>query len=389
MIPTSDLDLFDDEALTEPYEHYRSLRDQGPVVWLERHDVFAIPRYSEVRDVLDRPAEFCSGQGVGLNPFINDAGRGTTLMSDGDTHDRQREVIGRPLTPRALSGLRPQAQALAAELIDRVVARGSCDAVTDLAEVIPVTWVPDLLGWPAEGRDRLLDWAAANFDGLGPLNSRTEAAGPQLFEMLAYAREVARRDDLPPDSMAAGILAAAADGDVASEQCPMLLIDYLAPSLDTTISALGNAIWLFGTHPEQWDLLRREPSRVKSAFNEVVRVESPINCFTRVATADADVGGATVPKGSRLMVMYASANRDERRWERADAFDITRESAGQLGFGHGPHACAGMGLARLEGAAVLSALAERVTRFELGQPVRRLNNLIRSFGSLPVTLHTG
>jgi cytochrome P450 len=387
VIPTSSIDLFDDEALTEPYEHYRVLRDQGPVVWLERHEVFAIPRYAEVRDVLDRPDEFCSGQGVGLNAMINDAGRGTTLMSDGEAHDRQREVIGRPLTPRALAGLRPQAQALANDLVDRLVARGSCDAVTDLAEVIPVTWVPDLLGWPDEGRDRLLDWAAANFDGLGPLNARAQASGPRLLEMVAYAREVAQRDDLAPDSMAAGVLAAAAAGDVAPEQCPMVLIDYLAPSLDTTISALGNAIWLFGTHPEQWDLLRREPERVKNAFNEVVRVESPINCFTRVATTDADVGGVEVSEGSRVMVMYASANRDERRWERADEFDITRESAGQLGFGHGPHACAGMGLARLEGAAVVSALVERVEWFELGQPVRRLNNLIRAFGSLPVRLH--
>ncbi len=387
MIRTSDVDLFSDEALTEPYEHYRILRDLSPVVWLERHEVFAVPRYAEVRDVLDRPEEFCSGRGVGLNAFINDAGRGTTLMSDGDAHDRQREVIGRPLTPRALAGLRSQAQALADELVDRLVARGSCDAVTDLAEVIPVTWVPDLLGWPEEGRDRLLDWAAANFDGLGPLNARAEASGPRLLEMLSYARQVARRDDLPAASMAAGVLAAATNGDVAPEQCPMLLIDYLAPSLDTTISALGNAIWLFGTQPEQWDRLRREPDRVKNAFNEVVRFESPINCFTRVATIGADVGGVEVPAGSRVMVMYASANRDERRWERADEFDITRDSAGQLGFGHGPHACAGMGLARLEGAAVLSALVERVERFELGEPVRRLNNLIRSFGSLPVTLH--
>ncbi len=87
-----------------------------------------------------------------------------------------------------------------------------------------------------------------------------------------------------------------------------------------------------------------------------------------------------------MLVLFASANRDERRWDRPDEFDITRESAGHLGFGHGIHACAGMGLARLEGHAVLSALAARVARFELGPPVRKLNNLIRSFGSLPVTV---
>lgn len=387
MIPTFDVDLFGDEALAEPYEHYRALRDLGPVVWLERHDVYAVPRYADVRATLADADTFCSGRGVGLNDFINHAGRGTTLMSDGAAHDRQREVIGRPLTPKALAELHPQVEALADDLVDRLVERGSFDAVGDLAEVIPVTWVPDLLGWPDDGRDRLLTWAAANFDALGPPNARAEAAGPGLMEMVGYAQQVAARHDLPPGSMAAGVLAAAARGDIDPGQCPTLLIDYLAPSLDTTISAIGNAVWLFATHPDQWERLRGEPERVKNAFNEALRLESPISCFTRIATEPTEVGGVAVPEGARLLMMYASANRDERRWERADDFDITREAAGQLGFGHGVHACAGMGLARLEGAAVLAALAARVERFELGTPVRKLNNLIRAFGSLPVTVH--
>lgn len=167
----------------------------------------------------------------------------------------------------------------------------------------------------------------------------------------------------------------------------MLFIDYLAPSLDTTISAIGNAIWLFATHPEQWDRLRRSPDRIKSAFNEVLRLESPISCFTRVARAGTQVDGCDVPAGSRVLVSFASANRDERRWHEPDRFDILRESAGQLAFGHGEHACVGMGLARLEGAVVLAALAARVDRIALnGSPLRKRNNLIRSFSSLPVTV---
>jgi len=385
-MPSSAVDLFTDELLTDPYAAYAVLRDQGPVVHLTHHDLYAVPRYAEARQVLDDPVTFCSGQGVGLNDLINAMGRGTTLMSDGEAHERQREVIGRPLTPRALAELRPEVQTLADDLVDRLVARRTFDAVSDLAEVIPTTWVPDLLGWPAEGRADLLRWAGDNFDALGPDNARCTAAGPGVLEMAVYARDVAERDDLPPGSMAAGVLAAAERGDIEADQCPMLLVDYLAPSLDTTVSALGNAIWLFGRNPDQWDLLRREPERAKAAFNEVLRLESPISCFTRVATADADLGGTVVPAGARVLVVFASANRDERRWDRADEFDITRESAGHLGFGHGIHACAGMGLARLEGHAVLSALAARVTRIELGAPVRKLNNLIRSFASLPVTV---
>jgi cytochrome P450 len=188
--------------------------------------------------------------------------------------------------------------------------------------------------------------------------------------------------------MAAGILDAAARGDLEPAQCPMAIIDYLGPSLDTTIAALGSAIWLFATHPDQWQLLRREPDRVKQAFNEVVRVETPISAFSRVTTRSVELAGTELPAGTRVLVSFASANRDERRWPDPDGFDITRSSAGHLAFGHGEHACVGMGLARLEGAALLGALVERVDRFELtGPPVRKLNNLIRSFASLPITIH--
>jgi cytochrome P450 len=385
MIPTYHADLFTDDALAEPYEHHRTLRDLGPVVWLSAHDLYAVTRYADVRTVLENPDVFCSGKGVGLNDFINTIGQGTTLMSDGDQHRRLRDVILRPLTPRALADLRPDAQELADRLVDRLVARGEFDAVTDLAELLPATWVPELLGWPEDARDRLIDWGSANFDALGPPNARTDAAGPSLMEMAAYADQLAQTQ-LPEGSMAAGILHAAARGDIEPAQCPLAIIDYLAPSLDTTISALGNAIWLFTTHSDQWDLLRREPDRVKQAFNEVLRVETPISCFTRVTTQTTEVSGVGLPADARVLVSYASANRDERRWDDPDVFDITRNSAGQIAFGYGDHACAGMGLARLEGAAVLGALTERVERFELtAPPVRKLNNLIRSFSSLPVS----
>jgi cytochrome P450 len=385
-IPAYEVDLFSDEALTEPYDHYRALRDAGPVVWLAAHDMYAVARYREVRAVLEDPATFVSGDGVGLNDFINEGGRGTTIMSDGEEHRCQREVIVRPLTPRALAGLRPQAQALADRLVDDLVERGTFDAVAELAVELPASWVPDLLGWPADGREKLLDWANANFDGLGPLNERAVAAGDGLLEMVAYAHELAETD-LPAGSMAARILEAAERGEIDRSRCPMMIVDYLAPSLDTTISAIGNAVWLLATHPDQWQLLRDQPNRVKQAFNEALRLETPISCFTRVAKADATLGGAHIPASSRVLVNYASANRDERRWERADEFDITRDSAAHVAFGYGDHACAGMGLARLEGAAVLTALVERVAHIELaGEPKRKLNNLIRSFGSLPVTV---
>jgi cytochrome P450 len=385
-VPTYDADLFADESLSEPYRHYRALRDAGPVVWLASHDVYCVARYREVRSVLEDHETFCSGQGVGLNDFINQGGRGTTLMSDGDEHRCQRKVIGRPLTPRALADVRPHAQAIADRLVDTLVGRGSFDAVQDLAEVLPTTWVPDLLGWPMEHREKLLEWAGANFDGLGPLNARALAAGPGILEMAAHAERLAA-SELPAGSMAARIREAVDNGDIDRSRCPMLIIDYLAPSLDTTISAIGNTLWLLATHPHQWQMLRERPDRVKQAFNEAIRLESPISCFTRVATVDATIDQVKIPAGARVLVSYASANRDDRRWERPDEFDISRDSAAHVAFGYGEHACAGMGLARLEGAAILAALVERVAHIELaGEPERKLNNLIRSFRSLPVTV---
>jgi cytochrome P450 len=295
-------------------------------------------------------------------------------------------VIGRPLTPKALAELRPQADERSAALAERLVELGAVDAVPDLAEVLPTTWVPDLLGWPEHGREKLLDWAAATFNGFGPPNDRTNAAAAGIVEMAVFAEEVAS-SELPKGSMAAGILDAVARGDLDAGQCPMAIIDYLGPSLDTTISGLGNAVWLFATHPEQWQRLREDPGRARQAFEEALRLESPVTGFTRVTTRSVEIGGVELPVGARVLASYASANRDERHWDDPERFNIERPNASHVAFGFGEHACAGMGLARLEATSVLSALTRRVEHFELaGPPVRKLNNVIRAFGSLPIRI---
>jgi cytochrome P450 len=144
------------------------------------------------------------------------------------------------------------------------------------------------------------------------LNDRALAASDGILALSAYAQQLAG-SELPEHCFGARIQRAAERGEIERSRCPMLFIDYLAPSLDTTISAIGNAAWLLATHPDQWRLLREDPDRVKAAFNEVLRLDSPISCFTRVAPAGADVGGAELPAGSRVLVSFASANRDERR----------------------------------------------------------------------------
>jgi cytochrome P450 len=387
-IPHYPDDIWTDEVLLDPHPHYRALRDLGPVVWLDAQQMYAVPRYTEARAVLGDAGTFCSGQGVGLNDMVNGIGAGTTLMSDGQLHAHLRSVIGPGLTPRALRSMRGTVEQLAAERVARLIQQGSFDAVADLARALPLTVVPDLVGWPAGGREHLLEWAGAAFDLLGPLNARAQQAGPKVQEMLEFAARTAADGNLLPGGLGATILEAARHGELQPAQVPPLIVDYIAPSLDTTISAIGSAIWLLATHPDQWAALKADAALIPNAFNEAVRLESPIRAFSRVTTSDTQLDGYDIPAGARVIVLYASANRDEREFGRPDDFDVSRTNASaQLGFGYGTHGCAGQGLARLEGQAVLQALVDQVEAIELGRPVRALNNLINAWASVPVTVH--
>jgi cytochrome P450 len=183
------------------------------------------------------------------------------------------------------------------------------------------------------------------------------------------------------------LLRAADEGRIMPAECATMMIDYLAPSLDTTISAISSALYLFAVHPEQWRLLKAEPDLVPKAVNEVVRYESPIRAFSRTAARDTEVAGIALPKGSRLLVLYGSANRDPLEWGDPDTFDIRRDAARQLGFGQGTHGCAGQGLARMETSAILRALIERVDRIEVTGPSEwSLNNVIHRLQRLPLEL---
>lgn len=386
--PSYPHDLFTDEALLDSYTHYTALRALGPVVWLDAHEMYVLPRYAEARAALQDATTYCSGRGAGLNHVVNDIGAGKNLiMTDGELHTRLRRIVAHDLTPRALRHLTERVEALAQDLVTRLAERGEFDGVTDLARALPLVVVPDLVGWPDRGREHLLAWASATFDLLGPLNERAQRAVPDAQAMLAFAAEIAETGAMAPGSVGAGVVAAADEGLIPREQAASLMVGYLAPSLDTTISAIGSAVWLLAEHPDQWRALKQDPSLVPNAFEEVVRLESPIRTFTRVNTVDVEIGGVTIPEGSRLMIHFASANRDERRFEHADRFDVTRATAGDhIGFGYGVHGCAGQGLARLEGQAVLRAMVEHLDHLEVGTPVPGLNNLINAWASLPVTV---
>lgn len=380
-------DIYSLDAIADPYPHYQRLRDLGPVVWLAKQKVYALPRYAECKAVLLDDKTFLSGRGVALNSVTNRMSRGTTLNSDGVQHDQRRKLLAHRLLPRALRAISDNVDATAAAVVDAALNKGEVDGVDDLAAALPLAVIPDLIGWPPDQREHLIDWGGASFDILGPLNWQAVKAWPRAFRMLRFARRVVRKRSILDGSIAHELLKAADEGKLSHAECPALMVDYLAPSIDTTMSAISNALYLFATHPDQWQLLKDEPMRTANAINEVVRYEPPLRAFARQVGRQTEIGGVGLKAGARVLVMYASANRDEREWQNPAVFDISRDAGRQLGFGQGAHACAGQSLARLETTAMLRALAERVDRIEVaGTPTWAVNNIIHRHERLPLKL---
>jgi cytochrome P450 len=388
--PASDVDIFTDDVLTDPYPAYAVLRETGAAVYLERHDCWALPRYEHVRAALRDHARFSSVDSVGYEPSLNERRRGGVLASDPPEHDVLRSVLSESLAPRALAKLTDDIGRRATELVESVVARGSFDVVSDLARVFPLTVVADLIGMPLRARDEVLRFADAFFNTFGPLNERTRASLPVAERVLGELISLMSRDNLEPGGWGEALYRAADRGVIGEHQVGPLLRAYLVASMDTTINAIGSALWLFAEHPSAWAALRTDRTLLRSAFEEVLRFESPVQMFFRRTTEAVEIDGVTIPPQARVAMLFGSANRDPRKWPEPDRFDVGRAPMDHVGFGYGVHSCAGQGLARVEAHAVLSALLDRVEVIHLaGPPRRHLNNVVRGLESLPVTVITG
>ncbi|MCC4315187.1 cytochrome P450 [Streptomyces malaysiensis] len=385
-IPASDVDLYTESARTDPYEIYARLRDLGPVVHLSRYDLYALPRYDEVRTALMDWQTFSSARGVFVDPDVNAQLEGITLCSDPPEHTAMRSVLGRPLRPDRMREVTPRIEAEADQVVERVVGRGRFEVVTELAEYLPMTVVSDLVGLPDHGREKMLEWAAAIWNTQGPADGRAAAAGPAVEEFMAFAMHDAVPGSIDPDGWAAQLYKAADRGEIPHDKCPVMMLDYVTPSLDTTILAIANAVALFALHPDQWDLLREDRSLIPHAINESLRLESPVPQFSRVLTEDHEIGGVPLAAGSRVALLYASANRDERHYPNPTRFDITRRPSDHLAFGRGEHVCVGMHLARLEMSTLLERLADRVARFEILERRPLINNGLRGLDYLDVAV---
>ena len=379
-VPEVAIDLFAEASLKEPFEDYRRLRDAGPLVRLTSPNVYAIGRFADVQAALRDDVRLISGQGVGFSETFNALKGNNVLQSDGDLHRRMRATVMKPLTPARLSQARGELKQLIAARVAVLADAGEFDAMAALASFLPVQAVSHLVGLPEAGRERMLEWAAAVFNTIGPRQDPADVASMKdIFAFMASLKPETVRDG----SWAAQLFGAVGTGKLSMPEAMGAISAYIVPSLDTTILAKGHLLYNLARHPEQWALLRRRPELIPAAVLEGVRHSSVLRWFSRVATTDYPVGDTILPQGARVMLLYGCANRDERHYADPDRFDITRDARDHLAWGTGPHMCAGMNLARIEMEVLLEALVEAQVDLRAGEPAIGANAGLHGFAGLP------
>jgi 4-methoxybenzoate monooxygenase (O-demethylating) len=389
-LPHLDLDPFSIEFFEDPHPVHEVLREAGPVVRLDKWNVYGVARYAEVHAVLNDPLTFCSSRGVGLSDFARETPwrpQSIILEADPPEHTRTRAVLSRVLSPSVMKQLRGSFVAAAEAKVEELLAKGSFDAIADLAEAYPLSVFPDAMGLQQEGRENLLPYAGLVFNAFGPPNKLRQDAIERSAPHQAYVQAQCQRENLAPGGFGACIHARADAGDITAAEAPLLVRSLLSAGLDTTVNGIGAAIYCLARFADQWARLRSDLSLARNAFEEAVRFESPVQTFFRTTTRDVEISGVPVGEGEKILMFLAAANRDPRRWDKPDQYDVTRKTSGHVGFGSGVHMCVGQLVARLEGEAILAAMAQRVGTIEISGPVtRRFNNTLRGLESLPVSI---
>jgi cytochrome P450 len=389
-IPHLGIDPFATDFFDDPFPAHEQLRQAGPIVYLDTWNVYGVARYAEVYAVLNDPAAFCSSRGVGLSDFAREKPwRPPSLILEADppAHTRTRAVLAKVLSPAVMKQIRDRFMAVAEAKVDELLDRRSFDAVTDLAEAYPLAVFPDAVGLRPEGREHLLAYAGVVFNAFGPPNELRQTAIERSAPHQAYVAAQCQRDNLTAGGFGACVHAFVDKGDITDAEAPLLVRSLLSAGLDTTVYGIGAAVYCLARFPDEMARLRADPSLARNAFEEAVRFESPVQTFFRTTTRDVAIGGSQIGEGEKVLMFLAAANRDSRRWNDPDRYDITRKTSGHVGFGAGIHMCVGQLVARLEGEAILSALARKVASISVSGPVtRRYNNTLRGLESLPITL---
>jgi len=387
---------FDPELHRDPYPTYKHLRDEAPLYYNGELDFWALSRYEDVARALRDPDLFISGKGITVGMGDNEGGVGgeasMLIMMDGEPHKQLRKVLSGAFAPRKVAALEPMVRSITDELLDELCAKDSPDFVLDFSNPLPTIVIADLLGIPRKDRVQFKTWSNA-LTQFEPGDSREtppgEGVGP-AGEVLQYlAAMLEERRQKPGDDLLTLLLGIDLDGRPLT-QSELLGFGFLllVAGHETTTNQITNAARLLNLHRDQRDLLIREPGRMKRAVEEFLRFDPPVQGLARTTTRDVELHGQKIPEGSKVLLLFASANRDERIFEEADRFDITREDNPHLAFGHGSHFCMGSGLARLELRVTFERLLERLPNFNLHEErmVRVRSAPIRGALRLPMDL---
>ena len=381
--PALDVDPFATEVLLDPIACDTAVREAAPAVWLPRYGCWAVGRHEHVHAIFNDWQTYSSAAGTGLannrkeTPWRKPS---VILEVDPPQHTRTRTVLSRILSPAAMARLRQDFQAKADALVDTLVERRRFDAATDLATAFPMQVLPDAVGLPQDGRENLLPYANLNFNAMGPKNALYECALAAAGDAPDWVLRQSRRENLKGDGFGARIFEAHDRGELDLEEAELLVRVFLTAALDTTIYGIGLALFAFASHPAQWDALREDASLTRAAFDEVLRFNAPSPFIGRTTTREVTLDGVSIGADEKIILFIAAANRDPRRWQRPDEFDVRRRPTGHLAFGVGIHGCVGQMVARLEAEVVFNALRQRVKTFELdGPPTLRPDQLAARF----------
>ncbi len=389
-VPVWDIDPYAPEILSNPTDYYAELRRKGPFAYIPRYQVLACGRYAATREVFSDSERFVSSRGVGLQDFKHETPwrpPSIVLEVDPPYHKKTRTVLSRALSPRAVMRMKEDFRLAAHALIDELLQQSTIEAVEDLAETYPTRVFPKAVGLRKADRRKLVDYGAMVFNALGPDNRLRQNAMAMAPEIVPWITEQCQRENLDSDGFGAAIYAAADAQEISDEEAGMLVRSLLSAGVDTTVTAIGNALWCLATHPGEYQRLRADPKLTRPAFEEVLRFTSPVHTFGRTADLDTTVDGVAIEEGTKVLCTLGSANLDESHWPNADQFDIGRRPVGHLALGVGIHQCVGQNVARAEGEAILEALTEKVAAIELnGEPQWRPNNAIHALDKLPLRL---
>lgn len=349
--------------LDDARDAYRWLRDHDPVHLDERNGLWGLATYDLVRAAERDARTFSSAGGsrpeAGPLPWMIDM--------DGDAHAKRRKLVSRGFTPARVRATEPHLREICDALVDRVCERGECDVVRDLAAPLPMIVIGDMLGVAPEDRDRVLDWSHALLGSLTGEPDALAAAADAFGAWVEYAGHMIEvRRATPTDDLFSVLVHATVDGDRLDDdeitfEALLLLVGGDETTRQVTVGGLEQLL----AHREQWDHLLADPTGLPTAVEEMLRWVSPIKTMARTTTVDVALAGVTVPAGARLVLLYESANFDERHFDLPDRFDVTRTPNDHLAFGFGHHFCLGASLARVELEAIVGRVLARLPDLEL------------------------